>query len=164
MKGLTPKTEFAASLDSVTERVFVGHGLGCSPKTYIGNLKFPAPVGDDFALTVQTHPSVAAHIARLLPRCRPANISRLIVAIVIGKAINRMAGRWARADVRKKRGERLSPFLANGYPPRPITGVLRTLRIIATLVHRLPTGVFGGIYRAMFVLSIDHLFVVETST
>lgn len=82
-------------------------------------------------------------IHSLLVACRPANIARLVVAVVVD-SIQRQAHRRTRADVCIERFETLAPALADLNAAAAIVFVFLHFGVVATLEHVPPDGVLGA--------------------
>src|SRR5580698_1679675 len=83
-------------------------------------------------------------IIRLLNRSRPSAVTRLIVSIVVGIAVNRVFRGWFWSHVRKEVLETIlaKPSVTDFYPATTIIFVVADFRIPATFRHRLPALVF----------------------
>lgn len=77
-------------------------------------------------------------ISPLLFRRRPPAISRLIIAIVVRVAVNRMCRRWSRPNVSKKVFKRVTPALANGNPATAVVDVHFERWVCASVNHSPP--------------------------
>ena len=85
--------------------------------------------------------SIGPSIKRLLRAGRPTTVARLVVAVVVREAVNRMLGGWARAHVVKERSKVL-PGRTHGYAPATIIIEADIFRIATTLVHAAPSAIF----------------------
>lgn len=84
---------------------------------------------------VDVHFDVATSVLRLLLRCRPATIPRLIITINVialdGHSL------WRDAHIGEEIGERFKPALADLDPAPAVVWVGFVLRVQAPLFHRL---------------------------
>lgn len=86
-------------------------------------------------------PSRAA-IPNLLLSGSPSNIAGFIVPVVVRKAVNGMLRRGARANVRQKGREVVTPFVAHRNTATTIVCVLVVFGVEATALHMLPYAPF----------------------
>lgn len=92
---------------------------------------------------VSQHDVPAATIARLLGRRGPPNIARLVVAKGIGKAIQRMLGRWRRPHVGQEILERTEPARTDLDASAAVSRVGWLLRVAASPLHASPAAVLS---------------------
>lgn len=81
-----------------------------------------------------------ATVLRLLGKCRPSTVARLIVAVIVDAVQRRPFG--ASPHVRQKRFERSSPSLAHFNPTATVVCVCDMRRVFASLLHGRPGVVF----------------------
>ncbi len=86
-------------------------------------------------------------IARLLARCRPAYIARLVAALIVD-TIKRRSFR-TRPDVRQEHDEVITPLRRHPDSSPTVEGVISVARILATLLHCAPRPIFSRACRAV---------------
>jgi hypothetical protein len=84
---------------------------------------------------------VAAVFSALLLNCRPAAISRLVVALMV-QSVDRMFGGWTRAHIVQKGYERFIPVGANFDPARSVILEVFVPRIVTPALDAKPRPVF----------------------
>jgi hypothetical protein len=100
------------------------------------NAKFPGPFGNGLRASKRSNHVVVAAIAILLAGCRPYDVARFIVTIVV-KALNGMMSGWARTHVGKKIGE-FKPTITDLNTASAISRVAILLGIQASALHPVP--------------------------
>jgi len=93
--------------------------------------------------------TLRASMTSLFFHCCPADVSRLIVPVVVRKAIDRVQFRRAWTDVREEDREVVEPFSADADTTRAVSLELRTGWVAAALFHRRPRHIFRRIVQAM---------------
>lgn len=84
---------------------------------------------------------VRAFIVRLLARCRPAAVARLVVAVVID-AVNRMAG-WAASHICHERHVVIAPAVTDHNAAPAVVLETLNVRVVAAGLHRAPRAVLS---------------------
>jgi len=104
-------------------------------------------------------------IMGLFVSCRPSNISRLIVAVIVRKAIKGMLRCWPFSHICEKVFKVIFfPACANlNSSPAVIFPILR-VRVVATGQHRLPVAVFGSFRKSVRQISVSDFVSAETTT
>lgn len=82
-------------------------------------------------------------VGNLLALRRPPAVAGLVVAVVVGVAIDGMRWRGLAAHVGQERFETLSPALADLDPASAVPGPMSTARVLAAGDHLDPRPVFG---------------------
>jgi hypothetical protein len=95
-------------------------------------------------IAIDVKQSNSRSVCGLLQWCRPSAITRLIIPVPIGEAIQRMLRRWLRSHVRQEIFERCLPARADLNPASAISRVVIDARTRATTSHALPSVVFLG--------------------
>jgi hypothetical protein len=106
--------------------------------------KFLSPIKQALRSAMKRHQSCAPSILGLLLSCRPATVARLVVAIHIREAINRMILARPRPHVLKKRIERIQPSFAYGYSPAAVSLVSLGMLSVTTDDHHSPGQMLGS--------------------
>ncbi len=120
-------------------------------------------VEDGSGLALPVPPIVA-----LLNTSRPAAIARLVVAVIIRVAINRVSSRRDRSHIGEEIGKGVHPAIANGNTPSAVVLPMAMTGIGAALFHASPSIVFRrslGPPRPISVNRVqgDRFFNLETA-
>lgn len=95
---------------------------------------------DDFRSVLKVNPNISSHVARLLFRCRPSAVRRLVVSIVV-YAVERVFRRWAISHVCQKIFK-LEPPAADRYSTSTVIAKSFGARLVAATNHVAPDSVF----------------------
>ncbi len=88
------------------------------------------------------HAAVPA-IRCLFYPCRPANVVRLIAAVIVD-SIDAVFSRWTRANVAEERFKRIEPTGAQKYAPSAVVFEGTSSRIRAAFLNAAPDHIFTG--------------------
>lgn len=93
----------------------------------------------------------------------PANIARLIVAVIVDP-FKRVIERWTRPDISDKDGDRIAPRLAHANAASAVVLVALCGWVGAPRIHRFPARIFRSVGKAVAVASpFPETFARETS-
>lgn len=121
------------------------------------------PFGRRSRLSVKGQQYIGSQISALLTLCSPANISWLVVAILVGITVEGMARRRPCANVCQKVEKRLFPPIADGNSPATIVCEAFKIGIGAAGNHVPPCLVLRGSCVAVSCASLNGPFALETS-
>lgn len=113
-----------------------------TPDSVRRHAELSGPACDGLRLSLIRDQPVNAGVVHLDLPCRPSDITRLVMAVVV-YAIQRVFRGWAVANVGQKVHERSAPSLADANPSCAVVFKHAVIRIFATLFHRRPTSIFG---------------------
>lgn len=105
-----------------------------------------------------------ATIRSLLSLCSPANISRLVISVVVD-AVNGMGGRWPAPHICEEILESV-PSPADLNAPRSVIRIVPDVRIIAAASHGHPDSVFRSNLSNFLgsVTQVCKAFTLQAST
>jgi len=114
----------------------------------------------------ETTRPVAARIAAsssavfsLLSRGGPPDITRLVIPIVVRKAVDTMKGGWSSADLFQKRGEIMLPFITHADATPTIEQPVFRVRVGTAMLDPRPGGILGCFFRfSMYGAFMGSLF------
>lgn len=112
------------------------------------NSETPAPIGDRQRASLPRQQLRATTVVLLLAHGGPADIARLIVAVVVN-AIDGMQGGRTRSDVFQKARERLQPIGANANASAAVIGIAWIVGIATTIFHADPRQVLRSAAQAV---------------
>jgi hypothetical protein len=87
----------------------------------------------------------------LFNACRPANVARLVVAVVVN-AVKCQFGRWSRTNVGKERLETIAPTLADSDATTSVVSERWTVRVLAPLADTTPNVVLRSVAHSVCAL------------
>lgn len=126
-----------------------------------------SPFGDRRCDVTNRNPTVASSVSRLFFSCRPADVARLVVPIVIWVAVERHSRR-AWADICQKRFETVTPFLAHPYATAAVVFVNLKILIVAALFSSSPGSIFARSFSInrvlMFRRTLSGYFSLPATT
>lgn len=111
----------------------ISHSAVCSRSW---NTKALAGLANCEAFSVENNVTVSAPVQRLLKPCRPATVSRLVIAVIVD-AINGRS-RWASTHVGDERFKVVAPTIANSNAAPAVDGEFLVSRIQAPLFNVQP--------------------------
>ena len=119
------------------------------------------PLGNGQGFIVDGQKSVVGSVTLLLFRCSPAAIIRFIVSVTVGKSIKAMF--WARSwpHIAEKSFKVQEPFLTHLNPATAIVFVVGALRVVATLLGRLPSLILGSAVTYSWSMPMFHNYFVS---
>lgn len=136
------------------------------PKYAEWNSGAKRPVSNAHSFAVKIYKLVASLVAKLLSSCRPTNIPRLVVAVIVGIAVDAVLGAWTMANVCNEVLE-LQPALAHGYSSAAVIVPRSIIRVRASLDDRVPDVELRDVPTPAGVAVLDPLlcskFVANTS-
>lgn len=105
--------------------------------------------------------AVVPLVIALLASGGPADITGLIVPVLVGVTINRMVGRWSRADMLEEQVEAMKPAFPDGNTAPSVVLKAGEIGRVAAGLHGFPGIVFFGVLavtaQTMAKLRIDSL-------
>ena len=116
----------------------------------------PKPAGtvsERYLFATQCDPQCCSPISKLLSACSPTDIARLVVAVVVWVAVDAVPLGWPSPHVTQKPLEAAlaSPFWADTNASGTVEAEVRSVRVVASLVHPGPAPILGS--RSHSVLS-----------
>lgn len=122
----------------------------------------PRPFSDSVSFAAPLHTSIHARVIRLFDWCRPSNVPRLVVAVYVD-AIKRVAPRWCRPDVAKKRGEAVAPLLAHGDASAAVVGPHPISRMMTARLSARPGQILFGPRPSVCCLPSGGEFAIQAT-
>lgn len=140
-----------SAMDSSYLRRRTEHSILCAP-TALNSVDYcclvdsgnSLPLRDCSDNTVDLDKPIVASVVVLLDRCCPSAVTRLVVAIRIGKSVNAMRRRRALSHVGKESLETIAPPIAHGNAKTSVFVEICSRRVVAPRFDALPNTVFGG--------------------
>ena len=122
-----------------------------------------APFCQRQRLSVVRVADVLLRVALLLRWRRPADITRLVVAVAVD-AVDGVRGRRLRPHVGKKRLELIAPSFAHGDATSTIASKVLIFWIRTACAHRVPLSIFRRTAHAVRSIHVSGKFTRQTST
>ena len=135
-----------------------------APRLVIWNPKVSAQISETRSNAPHRHNQICASIARLLARCGPSTVSRLIIPIVIRKPVNACSGGFL-AHVFQEVLKRLAPPLAYLNASASIVVIIFNTWIGTSTVHLRPSNISSGavVSPSMSVAFIRSVLPLKTA-
>lgn len=106
------------------------------------NSRLPTPCGNALRASVMCCHSVVANVVHLFSACRPAAVSRFIVAVLVWPSIQRMKRAGARPHISIER-LKARPLVTDPDAPSAVVRVALVRRGRAAVLHRRPRPILG---------------------
>lgn len=106
-----------------------------------GHFQFSAPVRERHRLAFKCHHSVVAHVRSLFHRRRPATVARLVIAALVGVAVDAVELGRRFAHVFQECLERIKPAFADRDAASAVSGVSIGFLVRAAGLHVGPDAV-----------------------
>lgn len=121
------------------------------------------PLINVHSFTAKSYWFIASRVVILLSSCSPSHVLRGVSTVIIN-AVNGMFRRRSLAEMFKERRKRFTPFIAYRYAPASVILKIFTIRVYASLDHRLPQWIFRFVSQAVNVIAAAHQLAMKTPT